>query len=190
MAAKQAVVGDCPSAATQNTAGLQCAIVKRGVLRCASCAASSCAHVLCHAVTMCCAMLCSCARPRCANVLCHAVSTLSCAVPRCKRCATLCPSCAPPHLECQQQQECLHAIETSVHKVSHEQVVGLKRVKGGGRGRGDDVQTQFGCKSPHSTFPHTHTRLGAKFSPSRPIFPSQTHHPRVNQSPADSLRPL
>jgi hypothetical protein len=33
-----------------------------------------------------------------------------------------------PYLECQQQQEGFYAVEASVHKVPHEQVVGLGAV--------------------------------------------------------------
>ncbi len=33
---------------------------------------------------------------------------------------------AGTHLECKQQQECLDTVEASVHKVTHEEVVGLQ----------------------------------------------------------------
>jgi len=33
-----------------------------------------------------------------------------------------------PHLEREQQQESLHAVEASVHKVPHEEIVGLRAV--------------------------------------------------------------
>mmetsp|Transcript_111600 Transcript_111600/g.326405 ORF Transcript_111600/g.326405 Transcript_111600/m.326405 type:complete len:216 (-) Transcript_111600:149-796(-) len=37
------------------------------------------------------------------------------------------PVCIP-HLECQQQEERLHAVESAVHEVAHEEVIGIRAV--------------------------------------------------------------
>lgn len=38
------------------------------------------------------------------------------------------PHASNPHLKCQQQEERFNAVETTVHKVPHEEVVGLRDI--------------------------------------------------------------
>lgn len=68
------------------------------------------------------------------------------------------PSCEHPkpgsHLKCQQQEERFDAVETAIHKVPHEEVVGLRDVTthlvAGGRGvRGRKILV--GPKMSHTT---------------------------------------